>query len=178
MRTRHHSFKDHILALLERVAELWTRAFILFVAIPALDPKRLNTRQEVEAAERMLYRADAHITRAIYRTARRLAGLPRMACPIEAFYRPPLKSPRHIRWLYLNCVMKLTYARRLAIRMAWRWRQDNERRMRDPLCDLRDDLSTCLPQSQSDWGRWLAASSRPDGGGLTSRAGLRVRAPP
>jgi hypothetical protein len=185
MRRRHLALKDRILAILERVAELWANAFILFVVAPALDPKRLRTREDVEIVERHLYSADAHITRAIYRTARRLAGLPRVVCPVENFYRPSLKSPRHIRWLYLNCVMKLTHARRLAIRMAWRWRQEDERRKRDPLCDLRSDIgpSACLPLLRSNWGRWLAASSRPDGGGspagiLGSHAGQRIRAPP
>ncbi|HEV7693644.1 MAG TPA: hypothetical protein VGO52_22605 [Hyphomonadaceae bacterium] len=87
MRARHHSFKDRILAILERVAELWARFFLLLVALPALDPKRLQTKDDVDAVERDLFQADAHITRAIYKTARRLAGLPRIPCPIENFYR-------------------------------------------------------------------------------------------
>jgi hypothetical protein len=180
MRRRHLSFKDRILAILERVAELWEHVFYFLVVQPALDPRRLQAKQDMDALERHLFMADAHITRAIYRTARRLAGLPRIACPVGAFYRPPLKSPRHIRWLYLNCTRKLQYARRLAIRMAWRWKRENERRTRDPLCDLRGDHAAtsgaCLPQSQSDWGRWIAAQPR-DGGG--SHAGtLGARAPP
>ena len=164
MRRRHHSFKEKVLAILERVAELWARAFLLLVALPALDPKRLQTKEDVDAVERDLFKADAHISRAIYKTARRLAGLPRIPCPIEAFYRPKLKSARHIRWLYLDCTHKLHYARRLAIRMAWRWKRESERTARDPLCDLRGDLASttdaCLPQSQSDWGRWIAPKAQ------------------
>src|SRR5262245_11953445 len=103
MRARRHSLKDHILAILERVAELWTHIFFCLVVIPALDPRRLQTRQDIDAVEQDLFRADAHIPRAIYKSAPRLAALPRIPCPIEPFSRPKLKSPRHIRWLYLNC---------------------------------------------------------------------------
>jgi hypothetical protein len=182
MRARHHSFKDRILAMLERAAELWTRAFIYLVMAPALDPKRLQTKEDMDALERHLFQADAHITRAIYKTARRLAGLPRIPCPIENFYRPKLKSARHIRWLYLNCTYKLQHARRLAIRMAWRWKRETERRQRDPLCNLRGDLNVsagaCLPLSRSDWEDGLSRRSvaKADGG---SPAGiLGARAPP
>src|SRR5262245_3679228 len=123
MRARHHSFRDHILAILERVAELWAKVVFALVALPALN-STLRTKDDIDAAERRLFEADAHITRAIYRTARRLAGLPRIPCPIDNFYRLPLKSPRHIRWLYLACVHKLAHSRRLALTMAWRWRRD------------------------------------------------------
>jgi hypothetical protein len=165
MRRRHHSFKERVLVILERVAELWANAFILFVTIPALD-KRLNTREEFEEAKRLLFKADAHITRAICRTARRLAGLPRIACPIEAFYRRPFRRSGDIYWFYLDCVAKLKYARRRAIRMAWRWRRETERKQRDPLCDLRGDLSaatdSCLHLSRGGGGgrRTCAASTQ------------------
>jgi hypothetical protein len=139
MRRRHHSFKERVLAILERVAELWAGLFLHLVALPALN-RALRTKEDVDAAERHLFRTDAHITRAIYKTARRLAGLPRIPCPIENFYRPKLKSARHIRWLFLNCTHKLQYSRRLAIRMARRWKQADERKQRDPLCDLRGDI--------------------------------------
>jgi hypothetical protein len=167
MRARHHSFKDRVLAILERVAELWARIFFVLVVQPALDPKRLQTKEDMDALERHLFQADAHITRAIYRTARRLAGLPRIPCPIEAFCRPRLKSPRHIRWLYLNCTHKLQYARRLAIRMARRWKRETERKRRDPLCDLRSDLASatgaCLllsPCNRADGLPYRSAAQR------------------
>jgi hypothetical protein len=180
MRTRHHSFKERILAILERVAELWASLFLHLVALPALN-RCLRTREDVDAAERHLFRTDAHITRAIYKTARRLAGLPRIACPIEAFYRPKLKSARHIRWLYLNCVHKLEYSRRLAIRMAWRWKQADERRTRDPLCDLRGDANS-PPQLRGDrtdgLPRRRAAKAGSPAGILGARAPpLRARLP-
>src|SRR5262245_41270212 len=177
MRRRQRSFKDLALAILERVAELWARWFLHLVALPALN-HGLRTREDVDAAERHLFRTDAHISRAIYKTARRLAGLPSIRCPMENFYRPPLKSPRHIRWLYLNCVHKLQHARRLAIRMAWRWRRDTEIKARDPLCDLRGGLDTptsaFLPQSRSGW--WSSAQRQDGGCGPVGPLG--ARAPP
>jgi hypothetical protein len=185
MRTRHHSWKDRILAILERVAELWAQAFLYFVALPALDPKRLQTKEDVDALERHLFLSEAHLARAIYRTARRLAGLPRIPCPIEAFYLPPLKTARHIRWRYLHHSYNLQHARRLAIRVVWRWKRETERKQRDPLCDLRGSANeatgVCLPLSRSDWrGRRIASTigaQRQDGGG--SPAGiLGARAPP
>ncbi|HEV7694441.1 MAG TPA: hypothetical protein VGO52_26630, partial [Hyphomonadaceae bacterium] len=175
------SFKGRVLAILERVAELWSRFFLLLVALPSLDPKRLQTKGDVDAVERDLFQADAHITRAIYKTARRLAGLPRIPCPIENFYRPKLKSPRHIRWLYLNCSYKLQHARRLAIRMAWRWKRETERHARNPLCDLRDDSikrGNCLPQSQGDWADGLPRRSAAKAGGGSPAGILGARAPP
>jgi hypothetical protein len=182
MRTRHHSFKEKILAILGRVAELWARAFLLLVALPALDPKRLQTREDVDALERDLFKADAHISRAIYKTARHLAGLPRIPCPIEAFYRPKLKSPRHMRWLYLNCTHKLHYARRLAIRMARRWKHETERRARDPLCDLRGSadqaIAACLAQLHSGCPDGLPRRSAAKAGGGSPTGILGARAPP
>jgi hypothetical protein len=160
MRRRHHSFKERVLAILERVVEQWSRAFIYFVLVPTLDPKRLQTKEDVDDVERHLFRTVAHLSRAIYKTARRLVGLPRLPCPIENFYRPKLKSARHIRWLYLNCTHKLRYSRRLAIRMAWRWKRVAERRARDPLCDLRGDITEFphhnFAPSAEGRGRWIA----------------------
>jgi hypothetical protein len=181
MRQRHHSFKERILAILERVAELWAGLFLHLVALPALN-RALRTREDVDAAERHLFRTEAHISRAIYKTARRLAGLPRIPCPIEAFYRPPLKSARHIRWLYLNCTHKLQYSRRLAIRMARRWKRDNERKRRDSLCDLRGDandaLGDCHAQSRSDWADGLPRRNAAKAGGGSPAGILGARAPP
>jgi hypothetical protein len=74
MRRRHHSFKERVLAILERVAELWAALFRHLVALPALN-RALRTKEDVDAAERQLLCTDARITRAIYTTARRLAGL-------------------------------------------------------------------------------------------------------
>ncbi|HEV7689316.1 MAG TPA: hypothetical protein VGO52_00760, partial [Hyphomonadaceae bacterium] len=182
MRTRHHSFKEQVLAILERVAELWSRFFLLLVALPALDPKRLQTKDDVDAVERDLFKADAHITRAIYKTARRLAGLPRIPCPVENFYRPKLKSPRHIRWLYLNCSYKLQHARRLAIRMAWRWKRETKCRSNDPLRDLRGDSierGICLSLSQNGCLDGLPRrSAAKAGGGLSTAHVPNARAPP
>jgi hypothetical protein len=181
MRKRHHSFKDRILAILERVAELWGQAFLYFIALPALDPKRLQTKEDVDALERHLFLSEAHLARAIYRTARRLAGLPRIPCAIEAFYLPRLKTPRHILWRYLHHSYNLRHARRLAIRMAWRWEQAAERKQRDPLCDLRGDLASigaCLPQSLSDWADGLPRRSAAKAGGGSLAGILGARAPP
>src|SRR5690348_6667359 len=166
MRTRHHIWTDRILAILARAAELWLHVVFRLVFAPGLR-NRLRTREDVDEVMRQLYRADAHITRAIYKTARRLAGLPRIPCPIEAFYRPPLKTADHVVSLYLDCEHKLTHHRTRAARMAWRWLREDERSAHDPLCDLRGDRLDRLP-------RRLVSPKPAGAGGSAAKAGGRL----
>ena len=141
--------------------------------------------------ERMLNELNAGIDLIVYQKARALLGLrpaswkrPRQL-PLE-----PTRSRSFAEfWARLEaCAERLADLDRLARRRAERLKRLLNRA--DPLgLEPAHALFTastikmtarrsCLPLLQRNWGRWIARSCAQDGGGLSTRTGQRVRAPP
>ncbi len=174
--TKGLSLASLALSILERFASAWHWAWFTLVVARLMDTSRALTREEVWGMVHHLYESEARLARAIYKTARRLAGLPRMHLPLETFYLPRLKSPRHLKGRWVRHQYALQHSRRLALRMAKRWREEAEQLQRDPLSDLRD-RGTCLPSAQRG-GNGARHLRRVTEAAAPNAATLRVLEPP
>ena len=141
--------------------------------------------------ERILDDLNTTIDLLIYQRAREHLGL-----KPDRWVRPRLSPPQRRRTRTFNelyyrleaCTLRFAQIERLARRKAGKLKRlldRSETQITQPAhtAIIAADIGACLPLLRSNWGRWMAASSRPDGGGspagiLEARAGLRVRAPP
>ncbi len=136
-RTIPQALAAAVLSVLEIVAGAWRRAFFVLLVVPLNDRSRPISRDACWAMIHHLYRSEAAIARAIYRTARRLAGLPRVSLPLDLFYLPKLKTPAHLNARWIQHTHRLEHVRRHAIRLALAWASEAGRLARDPLARLR-----------------------------------------
>jgi hypothetical protein len=169
------AFKLLALSILERAASAWRGAFFKLLIAPLNDLSRTFTAKEAWAMVHHLYRSEAHLARAIYKTALRLSGQPRRQIPLEPFFLPKLKSPDHVRHRMTRHIHMLANTRRYAIRLAQRWQREQQQQQRDPLAAFR----RAPRRRRIRFGAISSSSSSSSGSSSSSsREGLRVRAPP
>jgi hypothetical protein len=137
---------------------------------------------------------NAAIDFVVYLMARAMLGLPVRGClrlKSTPLHRRRTRSFEELLARLDACVLRFAAIERLAHRRARKLKRllNHADQPGAPAqahfnaTSIERAARACLHLSRSDWGRWMAVSSRPDGGGSHAgipdlRPGLRVRAPP
>ena len=96
--TKGLSLASLALSILERFASAWHWAWCTLVVARLMDTSRALTRDAVWGMIHHLYELEARLARAIYKTTRRLAGLPRKHLALETLLYPQAQIPAPPQW--------------------------------------------------------------------------------